>query len=201
VLRPLPIRDPHGLIGVSGRGPAGQFRLTLILAIDQLTRTEGPLQHVCAYNGGGVIAFEANGIPSQAIVALVTGQCFEAFGVAPILGRPIVNADAPLLGKAEHVAVIGHRFWTRMFGASPDAIGKKLRTEGIELTVIGVVPAGFRGLHADAGIDVFAPFNSMLSPADRPPARATSLVAFVPGSHSNRRLPNSRCFGRVCSRL
>jgi predicted permease len=183
VLRPLPIRDPHGLIGVSGRGPAGEFRLTLIPAVDELTRNEGPLQHVCAYNGGVVLAVEANGIPSQAIGALVTGQCFEAFGVAPILGRPIVNADAPLLGKAEPVAVISHRFWTRMFGANLDAIGKRLRTVGVDLTVIGVLPPGFGGLHADAGVDVFAPFNSMLSPpsGDRPPGASHILGRLRPG--------------------
>jgi predicted permease len=160
VLRPLPIRDPHGLISVSGRNTKDQLRLTPIPAVGDLSG-DGPLQHVCGYNGGVVLAVEAGGTPTQSIGALVTGQCFTAFGVAPILGRPILDDDAPLNRPGNRVAVIGHRFWTRMFGADPNAVGKTFRTEGFELTVIGVMPPGFGGLHADIGADVFVPFDTI----------------------------------------
>ncbi|MFN2447153.1 MAG: ABC transporter permease [Vicinamibacterales bacterium] len=161
VLRPLPISDPRGLIGVSSRNAQDQPRLTLIPAVDELIREGGPLRNVCGYNGGVVIAVEANAAPTQALGAFVTGECFNTFGVTPILGRPILHEDAPLFTPGSRVAVIGHRFWTRMFGADPRAVGQTIRTEGVELTVIGVLPPGFGGLHADAGVDVFAPFDTI----------------------------------------
>ena len=115
----LPIKDPHGLIGRLRSKCAGPASAHSHPAVGELTREKGPLQHVCAYNGGAVIAVEANGAPTQAILASVTGQCFTTFGVTPILGRAIADADVPLTRPGNRVAVIGHRFWTRMFGADP----------------------------------------------------------------------------------
>lgn len=147
VLRPLPILDPDGLIGLTSRNPQGQLRLTLIPAVTELQR-QGPLENVCAINGGGIIAADVNGSPTQSVIALVTGRCFAAFGVNPMLGRAITDDEAPIAARDQLVAVIGHRFWTRMFGADPNVIGKTIRMEGVEPTVIGVMPAGFGGLQA-----------------------------------------------------
>lgn len=181
LFRPLDIKDPNGLIGVSGRNDRGQSRLTLIPAVGDLAR-EGPLLDVCGYNGGGVLAFEANKVATQAVVALVTGQCFKTLGVAPILGRTIVDEDAPLMAAGNRVAVIGHQLWTRLFANDPSAIGKTITTEGIELTVIGVMARGFVGLQADFGAEVFAPFDTIL-PArkDRRPGAAQILGRLRPG--------------------
>ena len=41
--------------------------------------------------------------------------------------------------------MISHRFWTRMFAADPSVIGRTIRIETVELTVIGVTPEGFGG--------------------------------------------------------
>ena len=180
-LRQLPVKDPNGLVAVRGINANAQPRMTLIPAVAELQR-EGPLQDVCAYNGGGVFPLESNGVTAQGVIAFVTGQCFKAFGVSPILGRVIEDADAPLMTAGSRVAVIGHAFWMRVFNGDPSVIGKLLKGEGRELTVIGVMPEGFVGLHMDHGIDVFMPFDSFL-PArkDRRPGATHILGRLKPG--------------------
>lgn len=170
VLRPLAIADPGGLIGVSGRGTQGELRLTPIPALDELA--DGPFQPVCGYNGGVILAVEAGGTPTQAVGALMTSRCLDVFGVAPILGRPLLDEDAPIHEPGRHVALISHAFWSRMFGADPAAVGRTIKTEGIELTIIGVLPPGFGGLHADSGAEIFAPFDTIYpaGPTRRPGA-------------------------------
>lgn len=182
VLRPLPIKDPAGLISISGRNERGQLKITPIPAVDQLTQN-GPLQDVCGYNGGVIISVEANGRWSQILGTIVTGRCFTTFGVMPILGRPIVEDDAPLHRPGSHVVVIGHRFWTRMFDADPDVVGRTIRAQGVELSVIGVLPPGFGGLHVDSGADLFAPPDTLFPVAalGRRPGASEILGRLRPG--------------------
>ena len=181
VLRTLPIKDPHGLVGVSSRSAQGQLRLTLISAVPELQR-EGPFADVCGVNGGGIFAADVNGAPLQTAIALVTGRCFNVFGVEPMLGRAITDQDAPIYARGNLVTVIGHRFWARMFGSDPNVVGQTVRMEGVELTVIGVMPPGFGGIQADVGVDIWVPFYT-ISPirADRPAGASHILGRLKPG--------------------
>ena len=181
VLRTLPIPDPGGLVGVSGRGPQDQLRLTPIPAIDVLSEGDSPLRQLCGYNSGVVLSVASESAASQAIGALVTGRCFETIGVAPMLGRVIGEADAPLARPGNMVAVISHRLWMRIFGGQASAIGKTIRVEGARLEVIGVMPEGFDGLDVDAGVDIFAPFDTIFpARTDRRPAAAYILGRLRP---------------------
>jgi len=176
VLRPLPIKDPQDLIAISGRNVQGQLQLTPIPAVDELSKPDSPLRDICAHNGNALLSVSANGGATQVIGALVSGGCFETFGVPPILGRTITEEDAPLYRRGNLVTVISHRLWTRMFGGDPAAIGKPIGVEGVELTVIGVMPEGFVGAYADSGIDLYTPYDTW-SPArkDRRPAASYFL--------------------------
>ena len=181
VIQRLPIKDPDGLISVSGRNTGGQLRITPIPAVDALAH-DGPLQDVCGYNGGFIVAVEANGVSTETLGTMVTGRCFTTFGVTPILGRPIVDEDAPLYRPGNRVVVIGHRFWTRMFAADPQVVGKTIRTEGVELTIIGVLPPGFGGLHVDSGADLFTPPDTIFpANAGRRPGASEILGRLRPG--------------------
>jgi hypothetical protein len=55
------------------------------------------------------------------------------------------------------VAVLSHRLWQEAFGGSRDAIGATLRIAGTPVTVVGVAPPGFRGLHLASARRVAAP--------------------------------------------
>ncbi|MGE3277095.1 MAG: ADOP family duplicated permease [Vicinamibacterales bacterium] len=183
LVRPLPIPAPEQLVGITARTERGLPRYTPITAVEPLA-ADGPLTAVCGYNGGFIVAVDAGPgeAPTQALVAMLTGRCFETFGVAPALGRVIEEADAPILRRGAPVAVIGHRLWLRLFGGDPAAVGRTIRAEGAELTVIGVMPPGFGGLQADAGAELFVPFDTVF-PArpDRRPLASEILGRLPPG--------------------
>jgi predicted permease len=181
VLQSLPIKDPDGLISMSSYDDRGRPRYIPFEAVRELSR-EGPLVDVCGHNGGGLIPVDADGAPAQALVAFISGRCFTTFGVVPIHGRALTDEDAPLATAGNKVVVISHRFWTRMYGADPAVIGKVLRTESVDATIVGVLPKGFGGLHVDAAIDVFAPPDSLIpARADRRPVAQQVLGRLRPG--------------------
>ncbi|HEX5475848.1 MAG TPA: ABC transporter permease [Vicinamibacterales bacterium] len=86
----------------------------------------------------------------------VSAAYFQALGVAPRLGRDFQDADDRLHGPA--VVIISHRLWRQRFGSDPAAIGRPIRLDGIEYTVIGVMPAGFENVLAPAA-DVWTPLQ------------------------------------------
>jgi predicted permease len=181
MLRRLPIKDPNGLISMSSIDDRGRTRYIPFLAVRELER-EGPLVDVCSHNAGGIIPIEADGAPTQAVVAFVSGRCFTTFGVMPILGRALTDEDAPIVTAGNRVVVISHRFWTRMYGADPAAIGKTLRTEGVDATIVGVLPKGFGGILVDAAVDIFAPPDTLIpARADRRPVASEILGRLRPG--------------------
>jgi predicted permease len=157
----LSIADPDGLYSLSSYNERGEKRYIPMPTVIDLNR-ESPFVEACGYNGGGIFPIEANGIPTQGIAAFVTGRCFSVFGVTPVLGRAIVDADAPIMTSGARVVVISDRLWGRLFQRDPGALGKSMRIDTTEAIVIGILPPGFRGLHVDSGIDVYAPPDSLV---------------------------------------
>jgi predicted permease len=70
-----------------------------------------------------------------------TSDVLRAFGVQPALGRYFEPADEAV--GAAPVVIISHALWQQLFAADPGAIGRKLRLNGSDAEVVGVMPAGF----------------------------------------------------------
>jgi hypothetical protein len=66
-------------------------------------------------------------------------------GVEPELGRGFLPEEDQVPGR-DAVVVLGHDFWEKQLGADRSIIGRKVRLNGIEFTVIGVAPARFTGM-------------------------------------------------------
>jgi putative ABC transport system permease protein len=82
----------------------------------------------------------------QVYVAHVTGNAFEFYGVAPLLGRGIIGDDAK--AGATPVFVMGYKTWMGEFGADPELVGKNFLLNGEVRTLVGVMPPRFQAFGA-----------------------------------------------------
>ena len=80
--------------------------------------------------------------PELVAGAQVTAGFFGLFGVAPVHGRTFVDEDSA--AGATPVIVLGHELWQTRLGGEPDIVGQQVRIDGVENTVIGVMPESFR---------------------------------------------------------
>ena len=120
----------------------------------------------------------------QADAMLVSGTYFDLLGARSRIGRSIGPADDR--AAAEPVAVLSHAFWKSAFGGDGNVLGRRLRVNGLEYVVSGVMPAGFSG-HSAANVDVWVPFAAALRLSPRwdqePYRRVAAIVArLAPGA-------------------
>lgn len=87
---------------------------------------------------------------------LVSGNYFTALGLEPALGRFLISDEVKMPGGAP-VVVISYDYWQTRFARNPGVIGKGLRLNGNDLTVIGVAPRGFQGTAMRLSFDLFIP--------------------------------------------
>lgn len=84
------------------------------------------------------------GTARRAVVAMVSGNYYDALEVRPQLGRAIQLSDDSVAGAGD-VVVISDSLWDREFGRSPEALGQNITLNQIKLTIIGVNPRRFTG--------------------------------------------------------
>ena len=79
--------------------------------------------------------------PSALLGARTTHNFFAVFGIPTALGRTY-TADEDRPGR-EDVVVLSDRLWRRQFAAAPDVVGTRIRMDGRDYTVIGVMSPAF----------------------------------------------------------
>ena len=79
--------------------------------------------------------------PEQRPGAWLTPNTFVLLGVQPVQGRAFTEADAR--AGAPAVVLISHELWQARFAGAPDIVGRTIRLDGAEATVIGVMQRGF----------------------------------------------------------
>jgi predicted permease len=95
----------------------------------------------------------------RAWAELVSANYFDVLRVKPVLGRsflPEEGADKP---GAFPVAVISYRMWQNRYHGDSDVLGKAIRLNRRELTIIGVAPPDFQGTTVGMVYDVWMPIT------------------------------------------
>ena len=88
----------------------------------------------------------------------VSGGWFATLGAKPALGRLISPTDDAVAG-ASPVVVLSDGLWRRRFAADPAIVGREVRLNGRNWTVIGVLPATFRGLLMGISPELYVPMR------------------------------------------
>ncbi len=79
---------------------------------------------------------------SQAVAGVrATEGVLPAFGIAPLRGRLFGKEDC--VEGAAPVAIIGYSLWQQTFAGDANLVGRTIRLNGGDVTVVGIMPAGF----------------------------------------------------------
>ena len=74
----------------------------------------------------------------------VSGNYFDMLGVQPLRGRVLHPSDDVQRG-GHPVAVITYACWRARFGGDPNVLGKRVKLNGLDYTIVGVTPPAFAG--------------------------------------------------------
>ncbi|HEY3518267.1 MAG TPA: ABC transporter permease, partial [Gammaproteobacteria bacterium] len=167
MLRELPVARPSELVNVVSPGP----RYGKQVGNQQGGQDENfsyPLFRDLEDAGESYVDLEASWIAQVSLrngdstvrtsAVLVSGGYFAALGVGPELGRVLGEQDVVDTQPAASV-MLSFDYWTTVFGADPDVLGKTLFVSGRPLEIVGVAPRGFVGTTPGQNISVFAPLT------------------------------------------
>jgi macrolide transport system ATP-binding/permease protein len=87
---------------------------------------------------------------------MVSGNYFRVLGVEPRLGRGFREDEDQVPGR-NAVVVLGPDFWRHEFVSDPSVVGRTIRLNGTEFTVIGVAPDAFPGMLTFGVPDFYIP--------------------------------------------
>jgi predicted permease len=136
LLRPLPYGDPDRLVMVDSEY-RGQAIGVSFLDYEDWRKQNRVFEDIAFFNLRWNANLEFVGETETLSMTYGTANLFSTLQVAPALGR------GPATGDSDTV-LLSHGLWQRRFGTDPNIVGRQLRVDGHGLTVIGVMPPGFR---------------------------------------------------------
>jgi predicted permease len=95
--------------------------------------------------------------PRSALASAVTSNYFQVFGAPPAHGRPFTTEEERP-GAGIRVAIISYPLWEEL-GADPGTLGRMVRINGQQFTVVGVAREGFAGTSIP-GPEVWLPLGA-----------------------------------------
>ena len=143
LLRSLPYRDPDRLVRIFFNEPGVGLRDVRFSKpeLDDLQTRAGVFEDVTPILEGSEDLTGA-GQPERVEGVNTSFSYFSMLGVIPQIGRLYGPQDFTPGFASE--AVISDGLWRRAYGADPNVVGRTIRIDNDPLTIIGVLPRGFR---------------------------------------------------------
>jgi predicted permease len=89
---------------------------------------------------------------------LVSGNFFSVLGTRATVGRVFLPEEYGDIPGAFPLVVISDRFWRSHFNANPFIVGKTIRVNQHQLTVVGIADPAFHGSFAGEAFDLWIPY-------------------------------------------
>jgi putative ABC transport system permease protein len=143
LLRPLAYAQPEQLVSLRSR-LTGRGRTDVPMSEPEYQDLQREVPALGEVSAVWPININLTGLgePERIQAAVVSSNYFSLLGAAPILGRDFTKADD--VGRIGYVALISYDLWQRRFGGDRAVIGKSVRLDDDPITIIGVMPRGFR---------------------------------------------------------
>jgi macrolide transport system ATP-binding/permease protein len=158
IFRPYPVPHPSGVVTLVSTTPDSSFEnFSYREYLDIRGKTQS-YDGVFAYAGMEAVGFSAEPAATPRVRGgmMVSGNYFRVLGVEPSLGRAFRDDEDQVPGR-DAVVVLGPDFWKHEFASDPSVLGRTVRLNGTEFTVIGVAPETFPGMLIFAHPDFYMP--------------------------------------------
>ena len=148
ILRKLPFRDPDRLVFVWETFTRNPRDVNIISAPNywDFARQNHVFESIAIFDSAGrgynLAPTGESREPEQVSGLRVSSTFFSTLGVQPFLGRNF-RPEEEELGKS-HVVILSYGLWKRRYGADRALVGKTIRIDGEDFTVVGVTPPDFR---------------------------------------------------------
>lgn len=155
LFKPLPYPEPDRIVNVFRTSPqSDRWPHSAANYSDHRSRNT-VFEHLTAMTWRNVSLAEPDQPAERLFAIQASGNFFALFGVEPLLGRAFADVDDQT--GSEKVVVLAHGFWQRRFGGDPKIVGRSLRLDGQNATVIGVMPQDFEYPLFWGNVDVWRP--------------------------------------------
>jgi predicted permease len=163
IFRPYPVPHPGGvvtLVSTTHDSSFNDFSYREYLDIrDKTNSYDGVIAHADMEAVG--FSAEPGGTPRIRGGMMVSANYFRVLGVEPRLGRGFREDEDRVPGR-DAVVVLGPDFWKHEFAGDPSVLGRIVRLNGREFTVIGVAPETFPGMQIFDHPDFYMPLAMAL---------------------------------------
>ena len=138
--------------------------------------------HLAAASAPDFLGMDAGDGARSALVHIVSAGYFHVFGAPPAQGRAFTTEEERP-GAGIRVAIISYPLWEQL-GADASVLGRLIRIDGDQYTIVGVARDGFQGLRIP-GPEVWLPLGARDTDPGRTAApwhtcrRAAAAVATV----------------------
>jgi len=139
LLRPLPVERPKELASLNTGGGNGQSYPNYVDFRDRNRSLAG----LIAYRVQPV-GINHDGKSSYIWGYEATGNYFDVLGVRAALGRTFLPEE-DIKSSPRAVIVLSYTSWQTRFAGDPNIIGRIVKLNGLDYTIIGVAPRGFYG--------------------------------------------------------
>jgi predicted permease len=173
LLNPLPYPHPDQVVTMVDWFPGyGESSISYPDFLDWV-RLNHAFSSLAAYRRDS-FNLTGQGDAEQVTAMDVSASFFPLLSVNPILGRDF-SSDEDQLGGPPSVILSGG-FWKTKFGSSPDIIGKALNLDGMDYTVVGVIPENFYFCCSSTGFRLSDVYVTIGASKD-PPVRDRRMIS------------------------
>jgi predicted permease len=160
--RSLPVHDPRALVVFHADDhSSGMFSSDNSATVFSYPMYRDLRDRATVFTGvvaraGVSVSVSWNGQTERARAEIVSGNLFQVLGVRAAIGRAFTPEDDGAPG-AHPVVMLSHDYWVRRFAGEPGVLNVKVAINGHPMIVIGILPAGFRGVLSGNDPEIFVP--------------------------------------------
>jgi len=173
LLRGLPFPKSEQIMLVLTRDSRGRDSGVSVADFNDWQRSAHTFSQLSFIFSGSFSVGEEGRIPENYFGSYVSANFNKMVGIAPVLGRDFAPEEDQL--GAQPVVLISSNVFKQRYGSDPSVIGRSIRLNSLNATIIGVMPEAMR--FPNDG-DVWMPFGTLPTAITSAPRQTRGYQAF-----------------------